>query len=68
MTGGEVRFGVSRTILSWALEKRCRRSTFRGVAGGGAQGMNGRSPNCGLRWCGDGRKTAVCDVTDEDAW
>ena len=43
VTGGEVRFGVSRTIQSWALEKRFRRSTFRGVGGGVEGGMNGRS-------------------------
>ena len=68
ITGGEVRLGVSRTILSWALEKRCRRSVFRGVGGGGAKDVNGQSRKCGLRWCGDGRKTAVCDFKVTDAW
>lgn len=51
ITGGEVRFGVSSTMLLWAREKRCRRSTFRGVGGGGAQDIGGRSRKCGFRWC-----------------
>ena len=68
ITGGEVRFGVSRTILVLALENRCRRSEFRGVGGGGAKDLNGRSRKLGLRWCGDGRKTAEWVFTVEDAW
>ena len=56
-TGGEVKFGVSTTILVIALENRCRRTEFRGVGGGGAKDLNGRSRNLGLRWCEDGRKT-----------
>ena len=67
ITGGEVRFGVNKTILYCAQEKRCRRSTFRGVGGGGAKDVNGRGRDCGFRWCGDGRKAAVCIVTVEDA-
>lgn len=66
-TGGEVRLGVSRTILSWAVEKTCRRSVFRGVGGGGAKDVNGRSRKCGLRWYGDGRKAAVWVVNVECA-
>ena len=68
ITGGEVRFGVSSSILSLALEKRCRRSAFRGVGGGCANDMKGRTRKCGLRWCGDGRNTALCEVIVKDPW